>query len=130
MLKNGKMMKCCNILVTITAVLTFGSIATAYPTHNTRTGIVEVIAGNGSLVAADKLLCADENTVKARPLYQRNQMIEMGVLFSPGFMERINVNAHSRFTDTSVRFNLAGGGSLSIAINLKGPVKIRYSIRF
>ena len=75
MLKKGHLMKRLTLGI-IAALLTFGSMAMAYPTLKAETGIVALpnayIANSGSFVGTMGLLFTDENTVKVRALYGFN----------------------------------------------------------
>ncbi|MHB9106285.1 MAG: hypothetical protein ACYDCO_04450 [Armatimonadota bacterium] len=107
--------------VVIAALLTFGSVAMAYPTFNAETGIVALpnayTADSGSFVGAADLLFNDENTVKVRVLYGLNEKAEIGASLSSGIVDRVSFSAKYRFTDDPARFNLASGGSLTLAEN-------------
>ena len=113
------MMKYLYTLGIIAAVLTFGSVAMAYPTLNAETGIVALpnalTADNGSIVGAADLLFADENTLKARMLLGLTDRSEVGVSLSTGAVDGISISGKYRFTDGPASFNLAGGGSITLA---------------
>ena len=111
-------MQRCYTLWIIAVLLTFGSVAMAYPSLNAETGNVARI--NPAIAGSDhwNLIIANENTVIIRALYGSN---EQPAPPTSSVAERIS---------SPLKFNLAGGGSLSLAINLKGAVKIRYSIPY
>lgn len=118
--KKGNLMKYLYTLGIIAAVLTSGSIAMAYPTLNAETGIFALpnayTADSGSTVGAvDLLLLDEEDTVKARMLYGYNDRFEMGAALSAGIVDGISVSAKYRLTDTPAKFNMAAGGSLTLA---------------
>ena len=102
----------------IAALLTFGSVALAYPSLNAEVGIVARI--HPVIASGDRwnLLIANENAVIIRTLYGSN---EQSIPPTSSVVERIS---------HPLKLNLAGGGSLSLAINLTGAVKIRYSIPY
>jgi len=103
----------------LAVALTFGSMARAYPTLNAETGIVvlpnALTAQNGSVVGAADMLFADENTFKARVLYGVDKNLEVGASLSTGITDGISISSKYRFTDPQSTFNLAAGGSLTLA---------------
>jgi hypothetical protein len=103
----------------VAAVLTVGSIAMAYPTLNGETGIVALpnalTANAGSVVGAADVLFDYDNTLKARALFGMSDRTEFGASLSTGIVDGISASAKYRFTDDHARFNLAGGGSLTLA---------------
>ncbi|MHB9106280.1 MAG: hypothetical protein ACYDCO_04420 [Armatimonadota bacterium] len=102
----------------VAALLAFGNVALAYPTLNAETA--NVGRTNSAIAGSDRwnLLLANENPVIIRTLYGSS---EQSASPTSNVVERIS---------SPLKFNLAGGGSLSLAINLKGAVKIRYSIPY
>lgn len=112
-------MKILYTLSILAASLALGSVAMAYPTLNGATGIVALpnalTAADGSVVGAADLLFDSENTLKLRALYGLNNRVELGASLSTGIVDGLSVGGKYRFTDAHAAFNLAAGGSLTLA---------------
>ena len=127
-------MKCTYLPGILAVVLTFGSIGMAYPTFDTKTGIIGqphtyTVVSSSVVVSADWFSHAGKS-VKTRLLYGAYETVESAALLSPGKVDKTSIGAIGRFIHNLTNYKLTNDSSLAIVVSSHGAYHVQYSLHY